>query len=267
MIDKTKSKATDKSEVAVISQTTALSVPAISPIHLVEMAINKDLDIEKLQKIMEMQVAMEDRQARKEFFLALSKFQSEIPVISKRGLASFDHRNGGGKTEYSFGKLEDITEAIKPYLTPNGLSYRWEQKCYEGGALDVTCIFTHKDGHSESTSMSAYPDESGKKNKIQQSASAISYLKRYTLTSAGGITVGDEDNDGQGEEISQDISQAVDTDQDSNLCSEEKFSTSFPAWEKQILGGKLPERMISYLESKGTFLSSEQKTKIHQVGK
>ena len=242
-------------------------IDQISPMHLVEMAINKDLDIEKLEKIMAMQVAMEDRQARKNFFLALSNFQSEIPVITKRGSASFDHRNGGGKTEYSFGKLEDITEAIKPHLIPNGLSYRWEQKSYENGALDVTCIFTHMDGHSESTSMSAYPDESGKKNKIQQSASTISYLKRYTLTSAGGITVGDEDLDGHEEESSQDNSQEADIDQDQTFCDVEKFNSSFPAWEKQILGGKLPERVIQFLESKGTFLSPDQKTKLHQIGK
>jgi len=45
--------------------------------------------------------------------------------------------------------------------------------------------------------MSAKKDSSGNKNEIQARGSAITYLQRYTLIAALGISTADEDNDGQ----------------------------------------------------------------------
>lgn len=43
--------------------------------------------------------------------------------------------------------------------------------------------------------MTSYPDNSGSKNLIQQNASATTYLMRYTLIMALGLTTADEDID------------------------------------------------------------------------
>jgi hypothetical protein len=43
--------------------------------------------------------------------------------------------------------------------------------------------------------MTAPRDATGKKNYIQSFGSTISYLRRYTILSAFGLTVSDEDND------------------------------------------------------------------------
>ena len=172
---------------------------------LIQTAVEKSLDISYLEKLMDLQERWERGNARKNFFVALSKFQSQIPKIPKNGIAHFGHKQGGGSTSYTFAKLGDIAEAIKPLLESNGLSYRYIQKIentdnHASTRITVVCIITHAGGHQECTEMSGYPDQSGKKNAIQEKASTVSYLRRYTLTGALGITASDIEDDGHGSE-------------------------------------------------------------------
>lgn len=230
---------------------------------LMELAITSGANMDSLEKLMDLQERWEAGIARKSFYQALPKFQSQLPVINKRGLASFEHRNGGGKTEYSYAKLEDITEAIKPFLVENGLSYRYEQNNQDGGMICVTCIITHADGHEERTEMSSYADQSGKKNPIQQIASTVSYLRRYTLTGALGITVSDEDDDGAGA-----AEQTETGEPQGDYYSAEQFTKMFPFWSESIQSGKnTVEKIFAYLQKKNVNLSQEQITKINNIGK
>ncbi len=228
-----------------------------APMNLIEQAIAKDADVVKLEKLMDLQERWETKESRKSFYFSLSSFQSQIPVITKRGQASFAHNSGTGMTEYSYAKLEDITEAVKPFLVKNGLSYRYEQKV-DQQTITVICIVTHLDGHEERTEMSAFPDQSGKKNPIQQLASTVSYLRRYTLTGALGVTVSDEDNDAGN--FQGGVEEQV-------VCyPDDKFQTSFPAWEKKILEGKkTADSLLAYLTKKGVVLSQVQYDKLKQV--
>ena len=68
----------------------------------------------------------------------------------------------------------------------HGLSYRWDIG-QRDGRIHVSCIVTHKAGHSETVTMDAAPDNSGKKNSIQQIASSVTYLQRYTLLAIAGL--------------------------------------------------------------------------------
>ena len=90
------------------------------------------------------------------FFNALSIFQSMTVTIKKTGLASFPTKNNG-RTEYTYAKLEDITRVIRPSLKEAGLSYRYEQSS-DNNLMTVVCIVTHKEGHQERTSMSAFAE-------------------------------------------------------------------------------------------------------------
>jgi hypothetical protein len=174
-----------------------------NPGHLLEMAINKDLDIEKLTKLMELQRTWQSDQARKAFFSALNEFQANVPEIRKAKKVGFETKTGG-RTDYNYAPLADIVRQIKDTCKECGLSYRWEiQDTKE--ELKVTCKVTHLDGHTEETTMLASPDTSGSKNPIQARGSAIEYLKRYTLIGALGLSTADTDIDGQLPEIDIDI--------------------------------------------------------------
>jgi hypothetical protein len=80
----------------------------------------------------------------------------------------------------------------------HGLSHRWDVTQIDG-LITVACIVTHELGHSERTVLQSRPDDSGKKNQIQQVASAVTYLQRYTLMSALGLAASDmQEDDGLG---------------------------------------------------------------------
>lgn len=226
--------------------------------NLMQMVIQKGGDITSLEKIIDLQERVSKEHARKAFYDAMSIFQSSLPVIEKTGKASYPIKNGQGQkvgqVEYDFAKLEDIAKAIRPLLLECGLSYRFEQKS-ESGRYKVICIVTHKDGHSEKTEMEAPADTSGKKNAIQQIASTISYLRRYTVTGALGIVVGGEDNDGVDAELT-----------DAVYMDVEKFNEKFPEWERLILEGKkTSEVIIKFLTKKGVVLSPEQQQSLKKV--
>lgn len=239
-----------------------LEISASQPMRLMEIAIGKGADLASLEKLMDLQERWEAGLAKKEFFSALSSFQSDIPVIPKNGKASFDHKNGGGSTEYTYALLDDICQAIRPILTNHGLSYRFEQKT-EDQKTTVYCIISHASGHQERTLMSGFPDQSGKKNPIQQLASTVSYLRRYTLTGALGITSSDIDDDGQ----SSLRSESKPRQQDKNYYPEAAFQKNLPTWRKSIESGKKSSNtIIGFINKKGFSFTDDQLNQISQIG-
>lgn len=171
-----------------------VQIQATTPDQLLALAINKDLDIDKLAKLMELQKQHNEDLARKAFFSALSDFQIDCPELRKTKEVFF------GTTKYFYAPLADIDRQIKEPLKKNGLTKRWEIQD-NGEDIEVTCLITHVDGHSEKTGMKAKPDASGSKNPIQARGSAIEYMKRYTLIGALGLTTADTDIDGRMPEL------------------------------------------------------------------
>lgn len=168
---------------------------SMNPAQLLTLAVDKDLDIEKLQKLMELQRQWEANQARKAFYSALSEFQDQVPDIRKNKKVGFDTKTGG-RTDYNYAPLSDIDRQIKALMKKCGLTKSW--KIFDNaGKIKVICFITHIDGHSEATEMEADADMSGSKNAIQGKGSAIEYMKRYTLIGALGITTADNDIDGR----------------------------------------------------------------------
>ena len=156
-----------------------------SPSRLLELAISKDADVEKLERLMDMQIKWEKSQAQKLFFEALSNFQSICPVITKS-------KQGHN---YMYAPMSDIIAQIKVPLKECGLSYSFKQDHKDG--IEVTCHVTHVNGHSESSSMSAAADITGSKNAVQALGSTVTYLQRYTLLNVLGIATADADMDGR----------------------------------------------------------------------
>lgn len=156
-----------------------------NPMNLIEKAVSNGGSIDQLEKLMDLQERWEKKEAEKDFHDALNKFQSEKPSIIKS--------KKGHNSKYA--PLPKIQKAIDPVLTKFGLSYRFEQSG-ENGKIKITCILSHSNGHSKSTHLEAGSDTSGSKNAIQAIGSTISYLKRYTLENALGLSA-DEDDDGQ----------------------------------------------------------------------
>jgi len=164
--------------------------------RLIQLAIDKNADMDKLEKLMELHLINEERQAKKAYHKAMADFKTSPPELIKDKTVSHSGMS------YKHASLGNITSAINSELTKYGLSASWDVKQGNGNLIKVICIITHELGHSESCEMIAPPDDSGKKNKIQQIASTVSYLQRYTLLAVTGLASNEADNDGQTEQLS-----------------------------------------------------------------
>jgi hypothetical protein len=166
-----------------------------NPMHMVEAAVEKGADVDVLEKLLGLQERFQRGQAERAFVEALSAVRGELPAIVKTKSANF----GGGGAAYKYEDLSDIIAKLSPVLAKHGLSFRWntDGQTADRGEVLVTCVLSHRDGHSESTSLSGPYDTSGKKNAIQAIGSVVTYLQRYTLKAAIGIAAG-MDDDGQG---------------------------------------------------------------------
>lgn len=180
-----------KDELQTIDQSgnniSAVQQPVNPWVAIIQQSVEKGSDIVTIEKFIHLQREEEDRQSKRAFNKAMSNLQGSIPEISKTGVA--DYGNG---TKYSFDTLNDIGNAIRPKLQATGLSYSFAMNQSELG-ITVRCTVSHESGHSESNQMTAPPDKSGSKNAIQQVASTNTYLQRYTLKAAFGISSADDD--------------------------------------------------------------------------
>jgi hypothetical protein len=221
----------------------------VSPAHLLEIAINKDLDVGKLKELMSLQKEWQADQSRKAFFEALNEFQAKAPEIRKVKSVAFETKTGG-KTEYKYAPLADIVRQIKDTCRECGLSYRWEiQDTKE--EIKVTCLVTHTAGHTERTTMTVNPDASGSKNAIQARGSAIEYAKRYTLIGSLGLSTADSDVDGAMVELTADELHGVYMNLYKDLLQiDGKFSTWHPDNWKQEPNSKLYAKAIGEIKKK-----------------
>lgn len=193
-----------------------------SPQNLIALAIEKGVNIEQLEKLLALKERWDAAQANKSFLAAMSNFQKEVPAIDKKKLVNYPSKTGGN-VNYKYAELGEIDETIKAPMAANGLSKRWEIG-EDGEKLICTCIISHVDGHTERTSMSSIKDGSGGKSEIQSRASAITYLQRYTLIGALGLTTASEDNDGDGTPDIKPISQNFQQEDTREWLSEAKFN-------------------------------------------
>jgi hypothetical protein len=172
------------------------TLPADPMVSMIErLVLDPNADLDKLERMLAMKERIDAENAKRAFAAALSGARSEIPPIIKD--ATVDYKNKDGKrTNYRHETLAGIAKVIDPILAHHGLSYRFRTGQGQGG-VTVTCIIQHADGFSEETSLSGSPDTSGSKNGFQAVGSAVTYLQRYTLKAALGLSA-ELDDDAQG---------------------------------------------------------------------
>lgn len=172
------------------------NLPAATPAHLLQIAVSQGADLDRLDKLMQLQERWEANEARKAFVAAMAAFKAEPITVTKSKTVDFSTQKG--RTHYTHATLADVVDAAVSGMGRHGLSHRWDVR-QEAGRITVHCIVTHERGHSESTSLTSNPDDSGNKNQIQQVGSAITYLQRYTLMAALGLAASDmQEDDGRG---------------------------------------------------------------------
>jgi uncharacterized protein YktA (UPF0223 family) len=207
-----------------------------TPMDLIKMAVSKDMDIEKLERLMALQKEWKAQKAKEAFNAAYSRFQSIVPDMQKNRKVDYKHKNDNDRTTYNYQDLGSISKHIKESLSESGLAYRWEQEEI-GDEVSVCCIVTHADGHEErGKALKGKADASGGKSGIHAKASTITYLKRYTLVAILGLSSSEMDDDGQlatkGGAENPDLSVGDDS---CPMIKDEEFKTTM----KKVMGGEM----------------------------
>lgn len=186
--------------------TTAVSDAATIMSIIAMAAMDKDMDVAKLEKLMDLQERILNRNAAQAFSAAFSKMQSELPEIEKKGQIMVKD-----ELRSRYGLFEDINEAVKPILKDYGfaISFRIQQ---DATTIKVTGVLRHEQGHFEETDIILPTDSSGSKNAVQAIGSSVSYGKRYTMCALLNITTRGEDDNGAASTEVLDTEKAVEID-------------------------------------------------------
>lgn len=162
---------------------------ALTPVELLRIAVSQGADIDKLQKLMDLQERYEKNEARKAFVVAMSRFKANPPIINKNHTVAFK------EVKYKHATLDHVCDEVTKGLSAVGITHAWKVT-QEKDLITVSCVLTHELGHSEVTQLNGVADNSGSKNSIQAIGSTVTYLQRYTLLSACGLAAKNDD-DGQ----------------------------------------------------------------------
>lgn len=171
-------------------------IEPVTPMSLIHMAVGQGADVEKLGKLLDLQMRWEANEQRKAYHAAMAAFKAEVPQIVKNKTASFDSKRTGGNVSYDYATLDNVCDKLIPALSKHGLSHNWRTSQLENGKIRVTCVISHALGHSQDGStLEAGPDDSGTKNPIQAIGSTTSFLERYTFLATSGVAVKGFDTD------------------------------------------------------------------------
>lgn len=178
--------------------TTDLAVRPTDPMAMIALAIEKGLDAEQLNRLMDLKDRHEASEARKAFAQAMQQCQVEMPRIARN--ATNAHTKSG------YANLEAVTTAITPVYTKAGLTLSYGTgEPRKPDDIRITCRVRHVAGHSEDFYFDLPADGVGAKggaasmNAVQGRGSTISYGRRYLALMIFNLTVGD-DTDGNGPE-------------------------------------------------------------------
>jgi len=239
---------------------------AVTPFELVAQAAARGASMEELKAFIELQERLEANQARKAYVAAMADFKRNPPQIVKDKFVGYENRDGTW-TGYTHATLGSVCGAVVEALGTHGFSHRWDTEQPDSGMIAVTCSITHALGHSEVTRMVAPPDNSGKKNVIQQVASTITYLQRYTLLAACGLATNEQlDDDGRGGQgahgnTDTPAAAAPRAPEGPPPCSDDLFAVEAPKWQKVVESGKkTAEEMLATVSTRATFTDAQKKT-------
>lgn len=165
-------------------------------------ALRPDMDLAKVNGLIDVYERWMAREAVQAFNDAMAGFRSEHVEILKKKLVDFATRGQdgqpGGRVSYKHAELSDVIDQAGPYLAKHGFTWRWDLKELANKDQQVTCILSHRLGHSETATLAGPVDTSGKKNALQQKTSTITLLQRATLKAVAGLAEKGDDNDGRG---------------------------------------------------------------------
>jgi hypothetical protein len=158
----------------------------VTPMDLLRVATSQGADLDRLEKLMDLQRRWEADHARKAYAAAMAAFKADPPQIVKNKHVQFATK-AGDRMDYWHATHDEVCGKIAAALAKHGLSHSWRMRQADG-LIHVTCRIMHELGHSEEFELFGSPDTSGLKSPLQAIASTTTFLQRYTLLGGTGLS-------------------------------------------------------------------------------
>ena len=157
-------------------------------------ARDPSVDIDKLERLMQMSERAEAKRADTAFNDALNQAQGEIGTIGTNKTNS--------QTHSSYATYEKLDVKLRPIYIRHGFALSFDTA--EGApenCIRVVCYVSHKGGHTRRYQADMPADGKGAKGndvmtKTHAAGSAMSYGQRYLLKMIFNVAVGEHDDDG-----------------------------------------------------------------------
>lgn len=190
-------------------------------------ARDPSVDMDKLQRLMEMRKTIEKETAERAFNAAMKAAQSEM------GRIAADAENKQTRSRYAtYAKLDSV---LRPIYTKHGFSLSFDEA--ETSKVDhirCLCYVSHEAGFTRTYHKDMPADGKGAKGgdvmtKTHATGAAASYGMRYLLKGIFNVAVGEEDRDGNepSGSISQDQLEQLIAVADEVGADKAKFCTYF----------------------------------------
>ena len=221
----------------------ALDTPA-TPMSIIATAVSQGVPVETLRELFALQRDMQTHAARQSFAAAMAEFKATCPPVERRsnnGQFMVVNRDGV-KVPRRYASLDDIERTIRGPLGACGLSYRWSEMKVADGMMSLTCVVSHRDGHSEASTVSVPAGSSAGCSEIQKSGAAQTYAMRYSIVQALGLTSCDDDTDGNDEpDNSPPLTEAQVADIEILLSETKSNRAAFLAWVEAATVADIPQ--------------------------
>jgi hypothetical protein len=161
--------------------------------RLLMLAIQGNLDVEKLSQLIELKNRQEERQAKQEFDRNFAEMQRQFRPVARTKKTD--------KAKYA--PIEELQKEYGPIIADHGFSYRWSEDSLSDGGLRVTLHISGyghtADNHKD---LPVYEPDKGTStgkpimNSLQAEGARSTYGRRYTFIAGFGLIIEDEDTDG-----------------------------------------------------------------------
>lgn len=167
---------------------------AVSFMQMIERAArDPSVDIDKMERLMQMHERMVTRKAESDFNDAMTACQKEL------GTVSANETNPQTRSKYAtYAKLD---RALRPIYTKHGISISYGTEDTPKAEVVRVIAYVARGGHTRIYRVDMPADGKGAKGgdvmtKTHATGAAMSYGSRYLLKSIFNISIGEDDDDG-----------------------------------------------------------------------
>lgn len=174
-----------------------------------KVANDPSFDPVKLEKLMDLQERVLNREAHLAYTSDFVRMKPELPIVLKT--------KNNGQTKSDYATLDNINKEIDPILAKHGFGTQTRIISQDDAGVRVEAILMHRGGHSERTEIFMPIDNKGIAGTVNKTmphavSSSITYAKRVAICALLNISTGD-DKDGNNDKAILPNEYAVEIDQ------------------------------------------------------